>query len=285
MSPAEVAEGLKRQADAEYIAWLQLVAKEIAATLKQLPPDRIKPLIAAYEMFVKRPASLHAPLDRAERAMIEQLVGTERLQHIILLKSKAMIFAPSILAPQAGLLDYGTAMYRRFFLHGLWVSVIAVNESYLKLATKPMLRYMLEHELAQGEIYADLARARIDDALSREQKGLIHEEARLTAIQWSCISSEEVGQERQLILELAMHSPLVPVHFASASLFRYLASNWARYKVVGRISETEAEAELEFSLDKLAAWAEFALLTFRSFVKELKQELSMTGMEYGPGIL
>ncbi len=284
MSPAEVDEGLKRQADAEYIAWLQLEMKEIAATLKQLPPDRIEPLIAAYETFVKRPASLHAPLDHEERAIIEQLVGKERLQHIILLKSRAMIFAPSILAPQAGLLDYGTAMHRRFFLHGLWVSVIAVNESYLRLATKPMLRYMLEHELAQGEIYADLARQRID-TLSLEQKGLIHEEARLKAIQWSCISAEEVEQERQLILELATHSPLVPVHFASASLFRYLATNWARYKDVGRISQTEAEEELEFSLDKLAAWAEFAMQTFRIFVKELKQELTMTGTEYGPGIL
>lgn len=284
MSPAELDDGLNRQADAEYIAWLQLEAKEIAATLKRLAPDRIEPIISAYEAFMKRPASLHAPLDREERAMIEQLVGIERLQHIILLKSKAMIFAPSILAPQAGLLDYGTAMYRRFFLHGLWVSVIAVNESYLRLATKPMLRYMLEHELAQGEIYADLARQRID-TLSLEQKGLIHEDARLTAIQWSCISSEEVEQERQLIFELATHSPLVPVHFASASLFRYLATNWERYKYLGRISQMEAEEELELSLDKLEAWAEFAIQTFRIFVKELKQELTMTGMEYGAGIL
>jgi hypothetical protein len=284
MSTAELDEGLKRQADAEYVAWLQLEAKEIATTLKRLAPDRIKPLISAYEAFMKRPASLHAPLDHEERAMIEQLVGKERLQQIIIVKSRAMIFAPSILAPQAGLLDYGTAMYRRFFLHGLWVSVIAVNESYLRLATKPMLRYMLEHELAQGEIYADLAGQRID-ALSLEQKGLIHEDARLTAIQWSCISSEEVEQERQLIFELATHSPLVPVHFASASLFRYLATNWARYKDVGRISQTEAEEELELSLDKLAAWAEFAIQTFRIFIKELKQELTMTGMEYGAGIL
>lgn len=285
MSPAEVDEELKRQADAEYIAWLKLVGKEIAATLKQLPPDRIKSIIAAYETFVKRPASLHAPLEREERAMIEQLVGIERLQHIIIVKSKAMIFVPSILAPQAGLLDYGTAMYRRFFLDGLWVSLIAVNESYLRLATKPMLRYMLEHELAQGEIYADLARARLDEGLSLEQKGLIHEEARLTAIQWSCISAEEVGQERQLIFELATHSPLVPVHFASASLFRYLKANWARCKDVGTPSQTDAEEELELSLDKLAAWAEFAILTFRIFVKELKAELTMTGTEYGPGIL
>ena len=284
MSPAELDEGLKQQADAEYIAWLQLEAKEIAATFKRLAPDRIKPLISAYEAFMQRPASLHAPLDHEERAMIEQLVGKERLQQIIIVKSRAMIFAPSILAPQAGLLDYGTAMYRRFFLHGLWVSVIAVNESYLRLATKPMLRYMLEHELAQGEIYADLAGQRID-ALSLEQKGRIHEDARLTAIQWSCISSEEVEQERQLIFELATHSPLVPVHFASASLFRYLAANWARYKDVGTISQTEVEEELELSLDKLAAWAEFAIQTFRIFIKELKQELTMTGMEYGAGIL
>jgi hypothetical protein len=284
MSSEGIDADIKRQADAEYIAWLQLEAKEIAATLKRLAPDRIKAIISAYAGFIKRPASMHAPLDHEERALVEELVGKERLQKIILVKSRAIIFAPSILAPQTGLLDYGTAMYRRFFLHGRWVSVIAVNEVYLRLATKPMLRYMLEHELAQGEIYADLARERIE-ALSREQKGLIHEEARMNAIQWSCISSEEVEQERQLIIELSTQYPLVPVHFASASLFRYLAANWDDVKDSGTPSQNEAEQELELTLEQLSEWAEFAIKTFTIFFKELKRELTMTGVEYGVGIV
>lgn len=283
ISPEEEEE-LQRKYDAEYTAWLQIVAKEIAAMLKQLEPDRINKIIKFYEEYINNPASMHVPLERDEEETIEQLIGKERLKNIILLKTRALIFTPSIFTPYTSSLDYGVAMYRRFSLHGLWVSVIAVNEAYLKSATKPMLRYMLEHELAQGEIYRDFALQNIK-TLSSEMKAVVHEEARMKAIQWSGISTEEVEHERHLILELSAQYPLVPVHLASASLFRYLEENREVVKRFGVASQTETEKELEIPTEKLAEWAEFGINAFKGFLKELKREVTMTGAEYGVEIV
>ncbi|MBL7117576.1 MAG: hypothetical protein ISS94_02170, partial [Candidatus Syntrophoarchaeum sp.] len=136
--------------EAEYVAWVQVAAREIAATLKKLDVNKITKIIEFYEKSLKQPASMHFSLESEEEETIEELAGKGRLKNTILLKTKALIFAPSILVPSTSSLDYGTAMHRRFFLRGLWFSIIALNEAYIKSATEPMLRYMLEHELAQG---------------------------------------------------------------------------------------------------------------------------------------
>lgn len=273
-------EELRRRDDEAYIKWLQTKAEEISATLKKLDPYRINQIIKSYEKYLRHPASMHVPLEDDEEERIKQLVGSDRLENIILLKTKAFIFAPSILAPSEDCLDYGAAMYRRFSLHGLWFSVIAMNEAYLKSATKNMLRYMLEHELAQGEIYAELAGRNVK-SLSSEMKGVIHEDARMKAIQRSDISDREVEQESQLIIDLSAHHPLVPVHFASASLFKYLTENWEQVKQFGLASQNETEEELEMSTEKLAEWAGSAIKSFKIFFKVLKREITMTGAEYG----
>jgi hypothetical protein len=284
ISPAGAEEELRRKDDEAYIAWLRAAADEIAETLKTLDPHRITQIINWYNHYRDRPASLHGPLDADEEETIKRLIGSDRLRNITLLKTKALIFTPSILAPHGGSLDYGTAMYRRYSLHGLWISVIAVNEAYLKTATRSMLHYLLEHQLAQGEIYADLAVHDVKE-LSTEMKGAVHEEARMKAIQWSGISSEEVERERQLIIELSTQHPLVPVHFASASLFKYLEENWATIEQYGVASRNESEQALEIPLEELAAGADSAINFFTIFLKELKKELTMTGAEYGVEIV
>jgi hypothetical protein len=284
ISAEEGEEELRRIDDEAYIKWLQVKAEEIAATLKKLDPHRINQIIKSYEQYLEYPASMHVPLEEEEEETIKQLVGSDRLKNIILLKTKVFIFAPSILAPSKSSLDFGTAMYRRFSLHGFWFSIIALNEAYLKSATQPMLRYMLEHELAQGEIYAELAVHNIKN-LGLDMKGVIHEDARIKAIQRSGISDVEVEQEKQLIIDLSTHHPLVPVHFASASLFKYLEENWENVKQFGLASQNEAEKELERSTEKLAEWADFAINSFTIFLKELKREITMTGAEYGVEIV
>lgn len=45
ISSEEGEEELRRRDDAEYIAWLQVEAKEIAETLKKLYPGRINQII------------------------------------------------------------------------------------------------------------------------------------------------------------------------------------------------------------------------------------------------
>jgi len=280
ISTEEGEEELRSRDDAEYVKWLQGGAKEIAETHKRLDPHRINQIIKTYEKYLEHPASMHVPLEGEEEETIRELIDNDRLKNIILLKTNVFIFAPSILAPSKSSLDYGTAMYRRFFLHGLWFSVIALNEAYLKSATKPMLRYMLEHELAQGEIYTDFALRNVKK-ISRDMKGVIHEDARMKAIQRSAISNVEVEEEKQLIIDLSAHHPLVPVHFASASLFRYLEENCEKVKQFGCVSQNETERELEIHSEKLAEWADFAINSFETFLKELKREMTMTGAEYG----
>lgn len=270
----------RKRFEAEYIAWVENASNEIAETLKTLDVSKISEIIEFYEKSLGHPASMHQPLDSEEKQTVEELIGKDRLKGTIVLKTKALIFAPTILAPSTFPLDYGTAMHRRFFLHGLWFSVIALNEVYLESATEPMLRYMLEHELAQGEIYKELATQRIK-ILSSEMKGVVHEEARVKAIQRSAISAQELERERQLILNLSAQSPLVPTHFASASLFRYLAKNWEEVKRFGLPSQNEKEKELELSAEKFADWADFSCSSFKIFLKVLKQEITMTGAEYG----
>jgi len=103
----------------------------------------------------------------------------------------------------------------------------------------------------------------------------------MKAIQWSCISSEEVEQERQLIIGLSALHPLVPVHFASASLFKYLEENLEQVTQFGQASQNETEKELEIPIEQLAEWADSAINSFKIFLKDLKRELTMTGAEYG----
>jgi len=270
----------RKKHEAEYIAWVQASAKEIAAALKKLDVNAIANIVEFYDKSLEHPASMHLPLEDKEKETIETLVGKNRVENTILLKTKALIFAPTILAPSTSSLDYGTAMHRRFFLHGLWFSVIALNEAYLESATEPMLRYMLEHELAQGEIYNELAAHQIK-ILSSEMKGVVHEEARVKAIQQSAISADELLRERQLILDLSAQSPLVPTHFASASLFKYLEENWEEVKQFGLLSQNEIEKDLELSAEKFAGWADFSCNAFKIFLNELKREITMTGAEYG----
>lgn len=279
-SSVEGKEEIREKYEAEYVAWVQVAAKEIAATLKKLNFDKINEIIEFYEKSLEHPASMHFPLESEEEETIEKLVGNNRLKNTILLKTKALIFAPSILAPSTSSLDYGTAMHRRFFLRGLWFSVIAMNEAYIKSATETMLRYMVEHELALGEYYKELAMRNVK-VLTSVMKGVIHEETRSKAIIKSGISDEEVEQERQLILDLSAHYPLVPTHFASASLFRYLEENWEKVKPLGLASQNEAEKELEISTEKFAEWTDFSRNSFKTFLKELKREITMTGAEYG----
>jgi hypothetical protein len=276
----EAEERSRKKFEAEYISWMELAAREIAETLKKLDVNEITKITEFYEKSLEHPASMHLPLEKGEEEAIEKFVGKSRVKNTILLKTKALIFAPSILAPSTSSLDYGTAMHRRFFLRGLWFSIIALNEAYIKSATESMLRYMLEHELAQGEIYKELAAQHIK-ILNSEMKGVVHEEARVKAIQRSAISADELEREKQLILDLSAQFPLVPVHFASASLFKYLEEHWEEVKRFGLASQNEIEKELELSAEKFADWADSSRDFFKAFLKELRREITMTGAEYG----
>jgi len=276
--------GNRKEFEAEYIAWVENAAKEIAETLKTLDISKIRAVIEFYDKIAGLPASMHQPLDREEKHTVEELIGKDRLKDTIVLKNRALIFAPSILVPSPTSLDYGTAIHRRFFMRGFWFSIIALNDAYLKSASEPMLKYIFEHELTQGELYKELAEHQVGNICS-EIKGAVHEEARIKAIWQSAISEDEVERERQLILKLATDYPVVPVQFASASLFMYLAENWEELKQFGVASQNEKEKELEPEAQKISDWADFARNLFALFRNAVKKEMTMTGVEYGAGIV
>jgi len=258
--------------------WIERAAKEVADTLKNRRVNEIIEIVDFYERSLATPASMHMPLDTDEEEVIKRLAGNDQLKNTILLKTRALVFSPSILAPSSGSLDYGTAIHRRFFLRGLWFSIIALNEAYIKSASEPMLRYMLEHELAQGKIYKELAAQRIK-RLDSDMKRIVHEEAKAKAIRISTIPEEELERERQLILDLASKHPLVPAHFASTSLFNYLEENWVEVKQFGLPSQDEIDEELATA--NFAARAQSSCDLFKAFLNALKREITMTGAEYG----
>ncbi|GEM_PF-424446 len=270
--------------DAAYVAWLRANAKTLAEIFKRLDPYRIQYLIHSYEKYRDRPVSLYASLLGEKERAIKKLAGTERLTKIIIVKMGAFIFAPSIIMPADASLDLGTAMFRRFFIHGSWVSVIALNETFLTAATEPMLRYVLEHELAQGEIYTEMAEYNLQN-LSPDMRGVVHEEARMKAIKRSGISEDEVEQERQLIIELSGQHPVVPVHFASAALVTYLIANWAQMQQFGAVSQTDMERELEGPTASLLERVRVGIELYGVFLRALKRELTMTGAEYGVAVV
>jgi hypothetical protein len=283
-SPEKQTEEHRSNEDAAYVAWLRANAKTLADIFKRLDPYRIQYLIRRYETYRDRPIALYASLSGEEERAIKKLAGTERLTKIIMVKMSPFIFAPSILMPANASLDLGTAMFRRFFIHGSWVSVIALNETFLTAATESMLRYVLEHELAQGEIYTEMAEYNLQN-LSPDMRGVVHEEARMKAIKRSGISEDEVEQERQLIIELSGRHPVVPVHFASAALVTYLVANWAQMQQFGAVSQTEMERELEGPTASLLDRVELAIELYGVFLQALKRELTMTGAEYGVAVV
>ncbi|MBN1455492.1 MAG: hypothetical protein JW945_04505 [Methanomicrobia archaeon] len=283
-SPEKQTEAQRNSEDAAYVAWLRANAKTLADIFKRLDPYRIQNLIRRYETYRDRPVSLYASLSDAEERAIKKHAGTERLTKIIMVKTDPFIFAPSIVTPADASLDLGTAIFRRFFIHGSWVSVIALNETFLTAASESMLRYVLEHELAQGEIYTEMAEYKLQN-LSPDMRGVVHEEARMKAIKRSGISEDEVEQERQLIIELSGRHPVVPVHFASAALVTYLRANWAQLQQFGAVSQTEMERELEGPTASLLDRVERAIELYGVFLRALKRELTMTGAEYGVAVV
>ncbi|NAS89361.1 hypothetical protein C4E24_06450 [ANME-1 cluster archaeon AG-394-G21] len=60
----------RKEFEAEYIAWVENAAKEIAATLKPLDISKISEIIEFYDNIAGLPASMHQPLDIEEKQRV-----------------------------------------------------------------------------------------------------------------------------------------------------------------------------------------------------------------------
>jgi len=296
----------RRQFEREYLAWLKFSAREIAESLRRLSAERREEIFAFYEMVLREPEKMHSPLSSDERKRLERILGggvragagaevaevaevdaaeaveervsmrgAGRLRSIVLLKTPAVVFAHAIF-PASSFFDVGVAMHRRFFVSGRWFAVISLNASYLEIASDAMLRYLLEHELIQGEMYEELARMNVRH-LSPELKGAYHEAARLEAIRRTRISEEEVRSEEEIIRELSLKEPLVPTGFAASSIYLHLLRNYEALKHFGWESRDDMEREWERLSHEFASWIEFSVHSFGVFVSELKRLVRSAG--------
>jgi len=296
----------RRQFEREYLAWLKFSAREIAESLRRLSAERREEIFAFYERVLREPEKMHSPLSSDERKRLERILGgdvragagaevaevaeidaaeaveervsirgAERLRSIVLLKTPAVVFAHAIF-PASSFFDVGVAMHRRFFVGGRWFAVISLNASYLEIASDAMLRYLLEHELIQGEMYEELARMNVRH-LSPELKGAYHEAARLEAIRRTRISEEEVRSEEEIIRELSLKEPLVPTGFAASSIYLHLLRNYEALRHFGWESRDDIEREWERLSHEFASWIEFSVHSFGVFVSELKRLIRSAG--------
>ena len=293
----------RRQFEREYLAWLKFSAREIAESLRRLSAERREEIFAFYERVLQEPEKMHSPLSLDERKRLERILsggvragaevaeiaevaaeavevresmrGAERLRSIVLLKTPAVVFAHAIF-PASSFFDVGVAMHRRFFVRGRWFAVISLNASYLEIASDAMLRYMLEHELIQGEMYEELARMNVRH-LSPELKGAYHEAARIEAIRRTGISEEEVRSEEELIRELSLKAPIVPTAFASSSIYLHILRNYEAFEKFGWESRDEIEREWERNSLEFASWIDFSVHSFGVFVSELKRLVRSAG--------
>ena len=78
----------RKEFEAEYIAWIENAAKEIAETLKTLDISKMRKIIEFYDNIAGLPASMHQPLDSEEKQRVEELIGKDRLKDTIVLKNR-----------------------------------------------------------------------------------------------------------------------------------------------------------------------------------------------------
>ncbi len=261
----------KEEFEEQYTLWIKSAAKDIAFALGQLEPEVMRGIIARNDQYLKEPESVY---------------GTEGLEtiksfaprNILLLSTNAVVFSQSIFVPMSSVFDYAVALNRRYYLDS-WYSIITINSAYLKEASETMLRYSLEHELLQKEIYEENLRGE-SRKFTPEEKRRISDETLNRAIEKTGITKDELARERQLMLEISHTSPLIPKPFAETALYRYVEKNIEGLKDYRETSKTGKEDEIGKKLNSdFKEWIGFSMNTYRIFLADVKNELNY--MDYG----
>ena len=264
-----------------YRTWIESVASSVAESMKHLERSEIQAILGRYKRYQNDPPSMYAAITGDTRAQVDEMVGRDRLQNILLLSMDAVSFTPSIFAQHPGVLDYAFAMNRRFFFKIYWFPIIAINRTYIERASEHELHFALEHELTQNKMYTEHIDAHGHKYLKVDEKRTISEQAIPPAIERSGITDEERVKEQGLMNEIVASSPLVPKTFAETSLFEYLETHWDSIKDLGVKGGTESEKEFEAMLSQKHGWIEFSHEIYGLYLSKLKQELDLTYREYG----
>ncbi len=262
----------KEEFEEKYTLWIQSVAKDTAFALNQLKPDEMRKIITLNDQYLREPESVYGT-DGLETA--RSLVP----ENILLLSTDAVVFSQSIFVRMPSILDYAVALSRRYYL-GSWYSIITLNRMYLRDASETMLRYTLEHQLLQKEIYEKNIGGTEIRKFTPEEKRKISDETLKKAIEKTGMTGEELVKERQLMLKISSVSPLIPKPFAEAALYWHVETHLEGLKKYGEPSKTEKEDEIGRKLNSdFKEWLDFSTNTYRTFVTDIKKELNY--MDYG----
>jgi len=262
----------KKEFEEDYTLWIQSAAKDIAFSVSQLRPHEIKRIIARSEQYLKDPGSVYGTngLETARKSVPS---------NIILLSTDAVVFSQSIFVRMASVFDYAVALNRRYYL-GSWYSIITLNRKYLEEASENMLRFTIQHELLQKEIYEANIRNEARKFTPEEKKN-ISDETLKRAIEKSGITREEIGLEQALMLNISHNSPLIPKPFAETALYWYIESHLDELKCLGEPSMNEKEDALGKKLNAdFKEWIDFSASVYKLFISEVKKELNYTDYGY-----
>ena len=261
----------KKEFEKEYTLWIQSAAKDIAFTLNQLKSQELKKIIVQSEQYQKEPESVYGT---DELETVKDLVPSG----ILLLSTDAIVFSQSIFVPMPSVFDYAVALNRRYYL-GKWYPIITLNKKYLREASEAMLKYTLEHELLQKEIYEENMRSGIRK-FTPDEKRNISNETMNKAIEKSGITNSELGMEKEIMLKISSVSPLIPKPFAETALYLFVEKNIEVLKDYGMDSMTDKEDKIGKKLNAdFKGWIDFSMNTYKIFLSDIKKELNY--MDYG----
>lgn len=262
----------KKEFEEEYTLWIQSAAKDIAFAYSQLKPHEIKSIIGRSEQYINEPESVY---------------GTEGLEpvkglapeSILLLSTDAVVFSQSIFVRMPSVFDYAVALNRRYYL-GSWYSIITLNSKYLEEASEKMLRFTIEHELLQKEVYEENIRNEARK-FAPEEKRKISDETLNRAIERSGITREEIAAEKALMLKISHNSPLIPKPFAETALYWYVERHLDEFRHLGEPSMNEKEDALGKKLNSdFKEWIDFSATVYKLFLSEVKKELNYADYGY-----
>lgn len=255
--------------------WARMAASTIAVALRDLDPSQREKTLNAYRSYRDQPPSMFTSIGEGAQRRLEDLVGGERLRGVVLVALEPLAITPTLQPLDS--FDFVTALNRRFYVGGVWFSILALNGQYLKDASDSILRYILLHELVQGEIYRGMAERGVK-AVSLGERDSVHLKAQRETLEQLRLTDRNLTEERGLLRAIFPLKPAVPALFVTAALYLYLENNLRDLKECGAPSVHQYERDLEqYFATEFPQTLDLQRRVYAEFVNSLEKNLGFPG--------